>query len=720
MASTADNKNNHFTRLILGSLALGLLTGLFVGDYAAPLKIVGDAYVGLLQMTVLPYILFSLIANIGRLNRNQAGLLARTGIATLLALWLLTGLIVIAMSLALPQIHSGSFFSSSLITPSPRVDMLQLFIPANLFQSLSSNAVPAVVVFCLLFGVALMGFDNKRTLLEQLDLVTAVLQKVNDMVVRLTPLGIFAITSSAAGTLTLTEFGRLQAYLLTMTVAVALLVLWVYPLLLCACTSLRWRQVVLASRDALITAFVLGSVFAVIPILIRSVEKLVDELGEDEQNHQLPQLMLPLAYPFPDAGKILTLLFLPFAAWFYGDPFSAQDMVQLLTVGPVVMFGKVATAVPYLLGLFEVPADIFQLFLASGVLMGRLADMVGAMHLITFTALTTVVISGRARLSWRRLLRGLALLAAVTAVLVVGMKYLLYESYKGEYGKSNYVLEMRALPTTVAIEVLQEAKPNPVPLAEGMTHGQRIVRRGVLRVGFNPDNLPFSFINGAGQLVGFDIDLMQELAADLNVALEFVPYDIANLASALQADHFDLAVSGITATVERSREVMFSDPYLYVNMAFVVQDHRRGEFENEVAIREFDGLRLGVRSGSYFAARVRMHFPGAEIVPLDSERDFFDTPGLDALITTAEGGSAWTLLYPGYATINPVESTERAALAFVIPEEMDMEEYLELWIELRQLDGTHDRLFDYWILGRDSTAKHRRWSIMRDVLQWVD
>ena len=139
-----------------------------------------------------------------------------------------------------------------------------------------------------------------------------------------------------------------------------------------------------------------------------------------------------------------------------------------------------------------------------------------------------------------------------------------------------------------------------------------------------------------------------------------------------------------------------------------------------VAMREFDGLPLGVRSGSYFAARARMHFPEAEIVRLDSERDFFDTSGLDVLITTAEGGSAWTLLYPGYATINPVESTERAALAFVIPGEMDVEEYLELWIELKRLDGTHDRLFDYWILGRDTTVEHRRWSIMRDVLQWVD
>ena len=55
------------TQILLG-LGLGALTGIFVGELAAPLEIVGTGFVRLLQMTVLPYMTFSLVAGLGRLT----------------------------------------------------------------------------------------------------------------------------------------------------------------------------------------------------------------------------------------------------------------------------------------------------------------------------------------------------------------------------------------------------------------------------------------------------------------------------------------------------------------------------------------------------------------------------------------------------------------------------------------------------------------------------
>ena len=54
------------TKVLLG-VFLGILTGLFFGEDVAWLGIIGDIFIGLLQMTVLPYIMFSLIVNIGRI-----------------------------------------------------------------------------------------------------------------------------------------------------------------------------------------------------------------------------------------------------------------------------------------------------------------------------------------------------------------------------------------------------------------------------------------------------------------------------------------------------------------------------------------------------------------------------------------------------------------------------------------------------------------------------
>jgi hypothetical protein len=46
--------------------------------------------------------------------------------------------------------------------------------------------------------------------------------------------------------------------------------------------------------------------------------------------------------------------------------------------------------------------------------------------------------------------------------------------------------------------------------------------------------------------------------------------------------------------------------------------------------------------------------------------------------------------------------------------------FLDTWIELKRKDGTIDALFKHWVLGQDPSAHRPRWSIGRDVLQWID
>ena len=114
MPEGSKRKGPGFSSLILGSLILGIAAGLFFGDLAAPLQVLGQAYVGLLQMTVLPYILFSLIGNIGRLTRAQAGILARTGLIVLLALWAMAGLVVPAVLVVVTGALVGALLMGNL------------------------------------------------------------------------------------------------------------------------------------------------------------------------------------------------------------------------------------------------------------------------------------------------------------------------------------------------------------------------------------------------------------------------------------------------------------------------------------------------------------------------------------------------------------------------------------------------------------------------------
>src|SRR5262245_37745959 len=98
-------------------LGLGVATGLFFGERTAALGIVGQIFVGLLQMTVLPYIVVSLGAGLGRLSYAEAKLLAWRAGGFIVLFWAITLAVVIGMALAFPAWQSATFFSPSLVEP---------------------------------------------------------------------------------------------------------------------------------------------------------------------------------------------------------------------------------------------------------------------------------------------------------------------------------------------------------------------------------------------------------------------------------------------------------------------------------------------------------------------------------------------------------------------------------------------------------------------------
>lgn len=692
------------TKYIVASLVLGLAFGALVGEAAAKLQVLGDIYIGLLQMTVLPYIMFALIANIGRLNTIEAKLLTRQGILVLTCLWLIGMLSVWVIAMALPKIEHASFFSSLLIETAPKIEFLQLFIPANIFQSLSDNAVPAVVLFSMMFGTACIGCREHQTLLEYCDRITKVLLRVNSLVLILTPMGIFGIAASAAGTLTLEEFGRVQAYVLMLIAAVTLTSVVVMPLLIASCTPFSYSQIFRESRNALLTVFVVGSVFVVIPLLIKGVNRLFHQHCTAEcQAASIPDMVLPLAYPFPDMGKILSLVFVVFAAWFYGRPLDFFDYPEMLVIGLFLNFGKLITALPFLLDLYHLPDDIFNLFIAVGVICGRTADVAGAMHLMTFTILTTALMTDTFKIKWALLIRNALISFVLFLTVALGIRAFLAQQRSIEHPQTQ-ILQMQLLNNRVQYTVADISQPNSVPLAAGQHLIDRIRQRGVIRIGIHADSLPFVFYNAASELVGFDIDLMMYLAEDLQVTIEFIPYVSENLLQQLEDDHFDIAVSGITPNTRllASTRILYSSSYLDTHMALVVPDQKRKQFSDISQHHKLKDVHVGVRRGSNFAARIKDIFPDFKVTELDSEADFFQQPEFheQILLTSAEGGSAWTLLNPDYDVVTPFSVHQGAPLVIAVGgEDLMLEHFISTWIKLKQMDGTIDTLFKHWIQG---------------------
>ncbi len=270
-----------FSRKILVGLAAGVATGLVLGELVAPLQVVADGFVRLLQMTVLPYVTISIIVSLGSLNMQQARLLGLRGGLVVLGLWAIAFAVTWLMPLTWPDTETASFFSTTLVERRPPFDFVALYIPANPFNALANNVVPAVVLFSVVVGVALIGVEPKATLLEVLRTAATMIARATRVVVGLTPYGLFAIAAVAAGTLTIEEMQRIQIYLVTYCAMSTIVALWILPGLIAALTGLRIRDLFGRLRDSLIVAFVAGDLFIVLPGLIEGCKELLATHSRD-------------------------------------------------------------------------------------------------------------------------------------------------------------------------------------------------------------------------------------------------------------------------------------------------------------------------------------------------------------------------------------------------------------------------------------------------------
>ena len=711
---------------VLAGLGLGILTGIMFGELVSFLGIVGRGFILLLQMTVLPYVAVSLVSGLGSLRPAEARALARNAGVFLLVLWALALAVVLLMPLAFPGWKAASFFSTSLIEEREAFDFLGLYIPSNPFQSLAGGAVPAVVVFSSALGLALMRIERKGALLESLSAIEEALLGVTNFVVSLAPYGVFAIAAQAAGTMDLEQFRGLQVYALAYMGVALVLSLWILPVLLTTLTPFRYREVLGTTRDALVTAFATGSVFVVLPILAkRSKELLAARTEASEESGHIVDVVVPIAFTLPSAGKLLALSFVLFAGWLSGFPLDYTEYPSLIATGIPSFFASTFVAIPFLLDLYRVPSDTFQLFvIADNIVGNRFGAMLAAVHILTLTLLAACGATGLIALRGRGLLRW-ALLSAGLTLATLGAVRGAFEAVDRPYEGYRLFIERSLLLDPAP---WSELPGSPENLGRSERRGptlERIRRRGALRVGYGSDRLPFAFRNQDVQLVGFDIEMAHALARDLGVSVEFVRIDLARMPQLLDGGYLDIVMSNLAITPRRLERVAFSAPYLEQTMAFIVNDHRRGEFSSRRAVKRLKSLKLGVPgsgSGSeYYVAKIRQYLPQAEIVMLDSPRDFFRNASgeLDALVYSAEVGSAWTLIYPQFTVAVPQPDFLAVPVGYAVARgDREMVDFVSAWVLLKQKDRTIDRLFDYWIQGKKPPGRKRRWSVVRDVFGW--
>jgi len=706
------------------ALGLGIFAGLFFGELIAPVQIIGQIFIGLLQMTVLPYILVSLIAGIGKLSYAELRLLAVQGGRFVLLFWAVALAITVAFTAAFPNWVSATFFSSSLVEVGEQPDLVALYIPSNPFHALSSSIVPAIVLFSLAVGMAIIGVPKKGNFIDDLDVVGDAIMRIAGFVARLAPIGVFALIASAAGTLDVEALGRLQVYILTYVGAALLLSFWVLPALVGVLTPIKPKRLLSVSQDALVTAFATGSLLIVLPLLAERMKELLEEfdLGGQEAESAV-DLVVPINFNLPNLGKLMSLAFVPFAGWFAGTPIGVEQFPLFLVSGLLSFFGEVVVALPFLLDLMRVPADMFQLFLAVDVFTGRFGTLLAGVHTIVLALLTAAAVSGRIKLRWAQLGR-YALVSLVLAVaLFAGLRFFFEVVVPQEYREYQKLAQMELLVDRVDSKAVKAAQVTPQAKGSDGTRYAVVKERGTLRVGYPRASLPFVYRNEEGEIVGLEADMAHLLAAELGVGLEFVLVENEDIRKHLSSGRIDMMMGGLLVTPERALDLKFTAPYLNSTMALVMPDHERGRVDTNAKLRAIDSMTIAAVNLPYYSTFVERNLPNVEVIPIDSPRKFFlAEPGeFDGLLFSAEAGSAWTLVYPKFTVVVPKPRTVTAPIAFGLPRDAPkLYDFIDAWLLLQHESGALQELQRYWIQGEGAESKEPRWSVIRNVLGWID
>ena len=141
----------------------------------------------------------------------------------------------------------------------------------------------------------------------------------------------------------------------------------------------------------------------------------------------------------------------------------------------------------------------------------------------------------------------------------------------------------------------------------------QILERGTLRVGTTGDFNPMSIKDTTtNTLVGFDIDAMNQLAADMGVKVEYVTTEWATLVNGIVSDRYDIFAGGSSLNMARAKTVAFTSPYVYAGTVPLINKKDAKKFVSWESINN-SNVNVAVLMGTVFEQQAKALFPKAKV-----------------------------------------------------------------------------------------------------------
>ncbi|PKP48079.1 MAG: dicarboxylate/amino acid:cation symporter [Bacteroidetes bacterium HGW-Bacteroidetes-11] len=325
---------------ILIALIAGTLFGIYLTPYVVWISWMGDLFLKLLKMVIIPLIVSSIITGIAGIGSPES--LGRLGFKTI-GFYMITSLLAILLGLALVNIISPgvgadlSLAESVENVPAAEQSLGQLLlgaIPENVFGSMAKGDMLPIIFFTIIFGffTNLSAPQHQKVIHNLFESVFDVMMKITMAVIKLTPLGVFAIIATvisryASDTAALTQvFSRMGLYMLTVVLALFIHSQITMNLILMLARINPIRHLKNMSTP-LLTAFSTSSSSATLPLTMDAIET------KDGVSTKITSFTLPLGATINmDGTALYECIAVIFIAQAYGIDLSiGQQMIVAVT-----------------------------------------------------------------------------------------------------------------------------------------------------------------------------------------------------------------------------------------------------------------------------------------------------------------------------------------------------------------------------------------------------
>ncbi|WP_300669241.1 dicarboxylate/amino acid:cation symporter [Soonwooa sp.] len=372
-----------------------------ITSFADMIKLLGTIFIRLVQMIIAPLVFTTLVVGIAKMS--DIAMIGRVG--TKAMLWfisaslvsLLIGLVLVnwmepgkVMHLEKPAADAAGELMKSAHNGLSLEQFVSHVVPKSLFEAFATNEVLQIVVFSVMFGIALsaMGEEYTKPIVKALDICAHAILKMVGYIMWVAPLGVLGAIAAVVATNGFEIFLVYAIYLRDFFFALA--VLWLV-LLLVGYFILGNRLFSLLKRikSPLLIAFSTTSSEAVFP-------KLVEELERFGCNKRIVSFILPLGYSFNLDGSMMYMTFASiFIAQIYGVEMSLGQQIIMLLV--LMLTSKGIAGVPRAslviivatCSMFGIPAEGIALILP----IDHFCDMGRSMTNVLGNALATSAVS---------------------------------------------------------------------------------------------------------------------------------------------------------------------------------------------------------------------------------------------------------------------------------------------------------------------------------------